>query len=499
MILQRFLNNTASNAIFSVASTVTSLLVFIILFRIESPEILGQILVFHSILLTLSVLDLGLSTTLEKYIAKYIAQDTPKTFERALSINLCVHAAIGVLGLFTFAALGPFGLLDWLAITIESGFTWVIMGVIALLFWMSRSNHSPLRGLGLYSELNRAQLISMMLGYSLLVISAMLTDKLEIMLVARYSPLMLEYVLTYRSLTSHTTLKFAWPGKITEADDGFWHFSGWSFLTRVSSQIINEFDKALVSIFLGAPAVPVYYGITRVLQIPNQANQIIKSAIVPTASAVHELADTEKYLRFAGKGTTQANLFFSFFAMLVILYAPELLFLIGGDRLTPYTPVVQLSCLLLLPVASRAFLSQALIGAGEVIRLQAIWSVITGIVFLAFFWLGLLHFEVKGGVLARSLSHALMMVPWLLIVLAATTTSISSFSKSVAMGQWPFWAGIACHLTMSLLLEKDGVILDISRIVIVSVSSWLAWRYVLDWRLKHFVVEKLRKGLVMRQ
>jgi O-antigen/teichoic acid export membrane protein len=214
-------------------------------------------------------------------------------------------------------------------------------------------------------------------------------------------------------------------------------YSLWVFIIRLSSTVVNQLDKIIVSTMLGVSQLPIYVGVSRVLKIVGQLNSLLKSAVLPIASEVSSTNDKELLEDLSFRGTKIFNAIFGPLTVSIILFAHPILNLIGGKVVAEYYLALQIGSLCLLPVLCRAFLNTIVMGTGHIIHYQSIWSVLTSIVYLVVCIAGIYIYGLYGAILAHPVSHVLMMVPWLYIIFKHIDLSVFDFWKAVFLGQWP--------------------------------------------------------------
>ena len=476
-----------SNGVFKFANLIISIMTFIILYKLLPRETYGVLILLQSIISLFGAFDFGTGTALEKYIPNYIAKNSEADYSSNLLIVFFIHIFLGVIIFLFFSLLGPLILTDLVKIGPFDSSTWVSIGIILGFYWPLLSLSPALKGHNLFPELNKTSFINNLSGAIFIVITALFTESLILLLLSRYIIMIWVFTAHLKILKANSPFKnINFNIKFSKIRN-FINFSFWLFLMKASSLIVNQFDKIIVSSLLGPASIPLYYAALRVIQIPIEINEVLKSAVIPIASEIKEKENDKEFVNFLSAGIKQLNAMFAFLIFAVVLFSYELLFLIGGDSLIEYNFLVQISCLLLLPVAGRGFFSNALIGSGEIIQRQAIWAIISGIFFIIFLWTLTNNHQIEGSIIAKPINLFLMHGLWLLMIANFTQLGSKEFLILTIKGQWPFIFGSTTFLLISFYFLEYSLELFLVKTLLLVIMFSVLWKFIIDIRIKNYI------------
>ena len=485
--------NTMSNGFFKILNLILSIITFIILFNILPQKTYGELLLLQSILMIFGAFDLGTGTALEKYIPNYLSDNSKHLYYSNLSTLIVIHIAIGLTIFIFFFALAPIVLTEYVNIGPFDPITWLFIGMILSFFYPLQALVPALKGHSLFPELNYTLFICNLVGNVLLVFSALFTDSIVILLLSKY-------VVNIWLFSKHVKiLQIKSPFKLSNliinfsSSSKFIKFGLWIFINKLSSLIVHQFDKIIVSMFLGPTSIPFYYAALRIIQIPIDVNEILKSAVIPAASKIKSRNKKDSFIEFLTDGIMQLNSIFSFMVFIVILFSYELLFVIGGNELASYNFIIQISCLLLLPIAGRGFFSNALIGSGEVLKRQAAWSILSAISFLLLLIYFINNYELNGSIIAKSVNHFLMHGMWIFLIARFTELGAKKFIVITLKSQWPILLVSLLYLFFIQNLFERTLNLLAIKIILAIIMFFVLWMFFIDTRIKNYLLKVCKK------
>jgi len=435
--------NTSSNGFFFIVQQGLQLLTFAVLIRILGLEEYGLLLLAGALIGQFAFLDGGLSAGLQKFIPEFRVSQNSDNIGRAFLGTLICFVGMGV---FVSLILVCIIMIDGVRIFGVSDISAAnqviaVAAIISVFQWPMQVFENAGKGFNLFHQLNVIQFFESIIISSLTIFAALVGFPVVWIFVIRFLPRFGSTYFRWRLLQKHQN------GPLIVIDRQVYQiirimfsYSGWVFLMGLSSTLVNQFDKILVSAILNVNQLPIYIGVNRVLKIVIQITSILKSAVLPIASGINADNDQQFFNEFCFRGTRIFNAVFAPLTVSIIIFAKPILNIIGGPSVADYAWALQLGSILYLPVICRAFLNTAVIGSGKIIRVQSGWSIATAIIYLIICLIGLYGFGLTGAILAHPITHVIMMPAWLYIVVGNIDFKQFSFWKAVALGQWPAWA-----------------------------------------------------------
>jgi len=477
-----------SNGIFKILNLILSIVTFIILFRILPQNVYGELLLIQTILAIFSAFDFGTGTALEKYTPNYLSNNEKGQYYSNLTILILIHIAIGISIATFFYFIAPHVLTKYVNIGPFDSNMWLYIGLILSSFYPLQSLIPALKGHNLFPDLNFTLFTSGLVGNIFMICAAFYTDNIALLLFSKYSTNIWLIIRHVNILKRKSPFGFTFSVLDFKKTSSFIQFSSWIFAMKLSSLFVHQFDKIIISTFLGPASIPIYYAAQRVIQIPIDINEILKSAVIPTASRIKSNNIKKKFTEFLIDGISQLNAIFSFIVFIVILFAYELLFIIGGQELATYNTLIQVSCLLLLPVAGRGFFSNALVGSGEIIKRQALWSVISGISFLGILIFSVKYFQLNGTILSKPINHFIMHGLWIYMIARYTDLGGKGFIILTIKNQWLILLLSILYLLIIQYYIEYSLSFFILKVSLASIVSLLVWIYLIDNRIKKYLL-----------
>lgn len=486
--------NTASNGFFFLLQQVVSLCAYIVLIRLLPLPEYGLLMLVGVILGQFAIFDAGLSTGLEKFLPEYRAAGDFQRIARGIGVTIIFFLIVGTLCatfLFIVAATNA-GWLIGVDDGIQARSVFATAAVIALIHWPLQSLKSACRGFNLHHSLNKIQFVVQATSVCATVLAVIAQLPLYWVMIFLYLPNLGGAIAEWHLLGKHVEgERVRFDSKSLSVFREMFGYSAWVFLIKLSGQLINRFDRILVSALLGVSALPIYYGVMRVLKLPIQINSVLKRAVLPVASEVSKTHNAASFSELGYRGLRVFNAVYAQAALFVIIFAYPITSALGGSRLAEYAWAVQLGSILLLPVAGRAFYNEMLIGSGEFIRRQALWSVVTAAVYTIILIVGIRYVEIAGALVAYPIAHLVMMVWWLHLIVRRTHLGVSGLIKGMSSGQWPTWLGLIAFLLVSWGLSNEPP----DQLLFYSVPIYVAVAFV-TWK---FSVESMVRARISQQ
>ena len=452
--------NTASNALFLFLNQALGLCGYMVLMRLLNLPEYGVLMLVAVLIGHFTVLDLGLSTGLEKFIPEYRADGNEENIARAITVTTTLFLLIGLICSIFFYVIAVFDY-TWILGVPKSMDVWSVFiaaSIISLFYWPLQSFRSACRGFNLHHTVNKIRFSAQLVSLCAAAVAAYVAAPLYVVLICYLTPgigaALAQWVLLGKVLDG---ARIKLDRECVRTFRAMFDYSIWVFLIRLSSQVTNRLDNVIVSVLLGVASVPIYYGAMRVLKLAVQVNSVLKSAVVPIASEVSLIHGPQKFASLGFRGLRMFNAVFSLVSLGIIVFAQPILLALGGEVLADQAVAVQLGIALLLPVAGRAFFNEMLIGSGQLIERQGHWAIATAAVYVAVLVVGTEYWSTTGAILAHPVVHVVMGIWWLQYIASQTELGVGRLLKAIALGQWPVWIGIGFFLLLSMTFSDNQI------------------------------------------
>ena len=271
-------------------------------------------------------------------------------------------------------------------------------------------------------------------------------------------------------------------------------YSFWVLVMRLSANLIHQFDKIIISNFLGVSTLPIYIGIVQLMNLVNKFNTQLKKSIIPIASEIFVGSSINRLNDVSYKITGTFILISSTMVCMVIFFSKPILLVMGKDNLIPYISVFQFGLIAYLIISSRTIIQTMQIGAGAIIKYLAFFSILRVFAFIGALLLGIKLYGLDGAIVSNPLSLILIFPVWLALVRYKANVSIKRFLKIAARGLYiPLLVILIYKVSVSILFIEGASSLFMEilyGIFFAGIISVIFWQR-LDAKIKGFLLSKL--------
>lgn len=426
-----FLIDTLSNAFYSGSRFVFNIIVFSLLISSFSLNDYGIYIFFATLMSQFEFFQAGFSASLLKNIPIYKSKSD---ITNLISLVSLVYLIFGLLFSFSLFLANYFKLFDFLGDNDIYHFIELLIWFIPFI-WMFKTFSFVLRAYKDYRSENTVNIILLVLEALLVLTAIRYQYKLHEILLINLSVLLLRYI--FHTIIFFIRHKFNFLNMSSESMKQQFNevksFSFWSFVSSLSGSIINTFDKFLVTIFLGASVLPVYYGINQFIKVYTLVIGLINSSIIPYFSEKISKIDNIQFNYFALRGTSISNLISMFCAGVFTLCSSVIFRLVSKEFLLDYLLIFNIGILLYMLIGSRAFIA-ALYNCREshnkiLSKLSLMTAVIYPITFIIFTNL----FGLNGAILSPIISHLIISPFWFYFLFKQTNLKFIEYLSNVGI------------------------------------------------------------------
>lgn len=298
---KHFILDTASNSIYFGLKFIFNLVVFSILISSYSLTEYGEYIFFSTLIFQFEFIQSGFSTSLLRYLPLY-----SNDIEKKSNLVLCVAIVYLLLGIsisILLHTLNYFKVFDYFEILNSDQYIPVLILFTPFIFLFKTFSVS-LRGSKDYRSDNVVNLIFLIIDLIIILFSTFNTLSITTIFLLIFTSNLVRHITHF--ITYKYRHGFIFNFKIEDLNSEFneiKRFSFWNFITSLSSTIINQFDKILVSIFLGVNTLPIYYGVNQFIKVYVNVIGVFNSAIIPYFSEKINNVDNIIFRKIAIKGT----------------------------------------------------------------------------------------------------------------------------------------------------------------------------------------------------
>lgn len=204
-------------------------------------------------------------------------------------------------------------------------------------------------------------------------------------------------------------------------------YSFWNFISAVSGTIINVSDKLLVSIFLGAASLPLYYGVNQFIKFYTIVSSIINSSIIPHFSNKVFKYSNKEFNDLALKGTEYTSIISMFISAVFILFSQFIFIFVSKEFLFDYLLIFNIGLFLYALIGVREFTARLYVCKIEGSRLISKFGLLTAFLYPIIFIITSTKYGLNGAVLSPILSHLLVLPFWLHLIFRLTGLNIKKY------------------------------------------------------------------------
>lgn len=460
-------------------------------------EAYGILLFTGAILGQFSFLEIGLGIGLEKFIPEFKLKQQSAKISQAIVATAGLFLMMGLLVSIILLILVKTGLLGEIfkVEDIAKTESLVLLAcVFAPITWGGNALLGSLKGFNQHHSVNIINSIIRLLQFIIITILAFLSYDVIWLFLSLQLFEIIRIVWFQQRLSLFHQIKIVEIKSINafiSTMKQIFGYSIWVFVMQLSGMLVNQFDKMIVSMFIGIEQLVIYTGVVRLMKILTNISGRLTSAVIPIAAELNTLADSEKFNKAAMRGVRMVNAIAAPITALALIFAEPILQIMGKNHLLEYELIYKTGILIYMIAASRSFLNKMLIGAGDIIRFLSLFSVITSIVYflLAYYLINI--WDLSGAILALPFTHLLLLPIWLLFVKIFANVKLSNFLLAVWKGQSVSLIIIVIFIALTTVfpaLLSNCVLLFITILLCLSLLALFSWWYTIDDKVKEMVL-----------
>lgn len=265
-------------------------------------------------------------------------------------------------------------------------------------------------------------------------------------------------------------------------------YSFWNFISAVSGSIVNISDKLLVSIFIGAASLPVYYGVNQFIKFNTMLSSVLNSSIIPHFSNKVSSSTNNEFNELALRGTEFTSFVLMTISATFILFSSYIFTLVSKDYLLNYTLIFNIGMLLYIFIGSREFISKLYKCKTVSNKLISKLNLITSILYPLVFYLFTSLYDLNGAILSPILSHLMIFPIWCYLVFKQTNLKVFKYFKSIFSNFSKIIIVFVPFYLLNYFLSKsqDFVLLFLEMILI----------FILIHTIFHKLIKKLKTNFI---
>ena len=246
-------------------------------------------------------------------------------------------------------------------------------------------------------------------------------------------------------------------------------YSFWNFISALSGSIVNVSDKLLVSLFLGAASLPIYYGINQFIKFNTSLSSVLNSSIIPYFTKRISKSTREEFNELALKGTEYTSFVLMTISATFILFSSYIFTLVSKDYLLNYTLIFNIAMVLYILIGSRAFVAKFYKCRIDGNKLISKLSLLTSFLYPVIFIVTSTQYGLNGAILSPALSHLLISPIWIYLVFKQTDLSIHNYLKSILYIFFKLFFVFTPFYLINFLFKFDrNIIILLIELIIIS-------------------------------
>ena len=424
-----FMIDTFSNVIYFGSRFISNILVFTLLIGSFSLEEYGVFIFFVTLLSQLEFIQSGFSASLERFIPLYEDKIDLSNLIGMVSIVYLVFGIMISILLWIFSVFSIFDLIQ-----LHNWEEYVdILIFFAPLVWFFKTFSFALKGSKDFRTENSINLFYLIIEVLLIYIMLTYDFNLKQIFLATFIIIFLKHFSHFIAFYKRHVLiinKISFQ-RVFEQFQKVKSFSFWNFTSSFSGVIMNQFDKTLVVLFIGAASLPIYYGINQFLKFYTAILGIINSSVIPYFTKKIDTVDNKTFNQFAQKGTMISTFIGMTFAGFLIIYSKTIFGLISKEYIIEYSSIFNIGILLFALIGSRSFVNKLHQCKADYVSLIAKFGIITALLYPIVFYLLTRQFGLSGAILSPILTHLIIFPFWISKLFKATSLDVINYFKKI--------------------------------------------------------------------
>lgn len=495
--------NTISNFAFKPISTVISLVTFGLLVRLLGLEQYGILMLAAVITGHFSVLNLGISGGLVKFIPEFKVQKEHDKINDAISASLILFSIIGLIvcvAIFLFINLGGIHLFKVNQNLVNSAERVMLIAAIFSLFkWPGTVFSSSLRAFNAYHNLNIVLFLENIFRSAILIVLSYLHVSIDLIFLASNLPRIVSFIIQY------FILRRTYPSLLIRINKNsfktlrhIFSYSIWLLTIQLATVFNHQTDRLIVSFLLGVEMLPVYAVIKRPAGLISDVCATFKKSVIPIASELYAANGLKGVKELVLRGSRLGNAIYASFACILILLLEPLVRLWVGEEFVAYVWVAKIACFFQLFNLTKFFLNTAAKGVSMIIRFQGIFAIISSILYLGLCIVMIQYYGIEGAIFAYIIASVIMAPIWYFYIFKSMELSITNFLKEgTVKGQFVSWILLVVILPLSPFINKisSWVELGILGFFLLLIFYTATWLFCVENAIKERVRQYLKPYL----
>lgn len=430
-----FLIDTFSNGLYFGSKFIFNLIVYSLLINAFEIEQYGVYIFFATLLGQFEFIQSGFATSLLRFIPIYRDK---KEIINLVSIVSLVYLFFGIV----FSII--IGALSYLSVFNLFGFnnSWEYVKYLicfAPLVWFFKTFSIALKGSKDFRMENLINMIFLILELIIIFIMINYNYTLSDILFSVFFILFLKHLFHFFFYYSRHGFRFnlidfySLKNQFLKVKN----FSFWNFISAFSGSIINQFDRVLVTIFLGPAALTIYYGISQFLKFYTSVLGVINSSVIPYFTKKITYSNKKTFNEIALKGTAITSYLGIILAGLLILFSRKIFSLLSKEYLLEYIDIFIVGLVLYVLVTSRSFLNKLFLCEPTSAKRIAIFGIITALIYPITLWILTSHFYIKGAIISTVVSHFIIFPFWVYFNFKITSLSVVKYFTKIFQNSIP--------------------------------------------------------------
>lgn len=369
-MLKKIISNTFSNYVLKLVQILLNLIAIPVLINNVGSEGFGIILFANVLVGYFSVLDLGISQGLTKFVAEYTAKHNLERVKSIINTSLFFYFFIGLIVLSSVVLIVLFDGLKLFNISEENYDVakniFMLAGVLALFAWPKIALEGAFRGIQKFSVLNLTIGIGRIFSVALAILLALMDTPLEYIFLAFNADKIILFFWQYQLLTKHMSFwRFEMSTVSIKTFQMIFAFSGWIMLGQIAVVLEYQSDQFILASMVSVSAIATYTIVFFLFLLIQQVSGLAASAVMPAVAETKARNNQDTVDFFVLYGSKYHNLLFVPIVIICYYLAEPFIRLWVGDEYTEYVWLVQVSVLFQLFWQSNAFLGQVYTGIGK--------------------------------------------------------------------------------------------------------------------------------------
>lgn len=430
-----FLIDTFSNVVYFGSKFIFNLIVYSLLINAFEIEEYGVYIFFATLLGQFEFIQSGFASSLQRFVPVY--KDNKQIINLVGLVSI-VYLFFGIAFSIIIGALSNLNIFNLFGINNSWEYVKYLI-YFAPLIWFFKTFSIALKGL---KDFRMENLINMIFLFVELIIISMMIEYNYVLSEILFSVLLillLKHFVHFASFYSRHGFRFNLIN-LNDLKNQFQivkSFSFWNFISAFSGTIMNQFDKVLVTVFIGPAALTIYYGINQFLKFYTSVLGVLNSSVIPYFSEKVSFSNNKDFNKIALKGTMLTSYIGFILAGMLLLFSKVIFSLISKEYLLEYLTVFNIGIILHSLIGSRSFINKLYLCELNFARRLSLFGIITTFIYPIIFWLLTSYFNIQGAILSPIVSHLIIFPFWIYFNFKTTSLKVSEYFLKIFQNGFP--------------------------------------------------------------